>query len=141
MRNPRWLPIVVIVGMIWALVVLVAAAITEPTPENITYLIAIPGSGLYTLILYLLRPLWLPAASKHPLRSAIIIGSLNAAIIEILFWAVERATGAHGIAASEDLLLDLVITMPWYIGMVVLFVGGQNRQRFPTAKLLLLAGL
>lgn len=140
-KSPLWLRIVVIVGMLWGALLLFASTWNEPTPNNITLLVSILGSGLYTLILYGLRPLWLPAAARRPLRSAIIIGSFNAAAIETLFWAVERATGAQGIAASPDLLIDLMVTMPWYVGMVVLFVGAQNRQRFPAAVLLLLAGL
>ncbi len=140
-KSPRGLRILVIVGIIWAVIVLFASAGSEPTANNVCYLISIIGSGLYTLILYLLRPIWLPAAQKKPLRSAILIGVFNAAVAEVLFWAVQTTTGAHGIAASDNLWLDLIITMPWYTGMVILFVGAQNRQHFSTATVLLLGGL
>src|SRR5579871_38315 len=140
-KSPRGLRILVIVGLIWATIVLFASAKSEPTANNVCYLISILGSGLYTLILYLLRPIWLPAAQRKPLRSAIIIGVFNAAVAEVLFWAVQMRTGAHGIAASDNIWLDLIITMPWYTGMVILFVGAQNRQRFSPATVLLLGGL
>jgi hypothetical protein len=140
-KSPRWLKILVIVGIIWALFMLVAAALSERTPENITYLLSIAGSGLYTLILYWTRPFWLPRLANHPLRNAMILGSFNAAFIEALFLWIQNSLGAHGIAAADDLWLDLILTMPWYIGMVIIFVIVQNRQRFSTATVLLLGGL
>jgi hypothetical protein len=75
------------------------------------------------------------------LRHAVLLGIANAAVIETLFWATERLMGATGVAASENLLMDLVITMPWYIGMVMIFARVQNRRRFPAAVVLLLGAL
>ena len=140
-KSPRGLKIGVTVGILWALIVLVVVALSEPTPENITYLLSISLSGLYTLLLYWTRPLWLPRLANHPLRNAMILGSFNAALIEALFLLIQNALGAHGIAAADNLWLDLVLTMPWYIGMVIIFVIIQHRQRFSTVTVLLLGGL
>lgn len=97
---PRWL---VIFGLILGLLMLMAAAISEPTAENLTSLLAIPGSGLYTLALYLTRRWWLPLLARHPLRNAMLLGIANAAVIETLFWLAERLMGATGVAASDNL--------------------------------------
>jgi len=140
-KSPRGLRILVIVGIVWALIMLVARERSDKTPEAMTYLLSITGSGLYTLILYWTRPLWLPRLANHPLRNAMILGSFNAAFIEALFLWIQNSLGAHGIAAADNLWLDLILTMPWYIGMVIIFVIIQNRQRFSPATVLLLGGL
>jgi hypothetical protein len=75
------------------------------------------------------------------MHNAALLGIANAVVVETLFWIAERLMGATGIAASDNLLLDLVITMPWYIGMVMIFVRVQNRRRFPAAVILLLGAL
>jgi hypothetical protein len=55
--------------------------------------------------------------------------------------ALQTLFGAQGIAAHSNLLLDWLLTMPWYIGMVILFVRAQASFRFPAAIVLLLGGL
>ena len=140
-KSGRGLRILVIVGIVWALIVLVASEVSNKTPETLTYLLSIAGSGLYTLILYRTRSRWLPRLAGHPLRNAMLLGIFNAAAIEALFLWIQNSLGAHGIAAADNLWLDLILTMPWYIGMVIIFVIIQNRQRFSTATILLLGGL
>lgn len=139
--SSPWPRRLVIFGLVLGPVMLIAATISEPTAENLTFLLAIPGSGLYTLVLYLMRRWWLPLLARRPLRNAMLFGIANAAVIETLFWAAERLMGAKGVAASDNLLLDLVMTMPWYIGMVIIFVRVQNRRRFPAAVVLLLGAV
>jgi hypothetical protein len=137
-RWPRWL---LIAGIAWGQFVLIAGTIQDPTPENRTLFWSIEVAGLYTLLLYATRRLWLPSLARKPLLSAALLGIFNALVIEAEFWAFERLFGASGVAASANLLLDWVLTMPWYIGMVLLFVRGQNRSRFGTGSVLFLAGL
>lgn len=136
-----WPRRLVIFGLILGPLMLIAAAISEPTAENLTFLLAIPGSGLYTLALYLTRRWWLPLLARRPLRNAMLLGIANAVVIETLFWLAERLMGATGVAASDNLLMDLVITMPWYMGMMIIFVRVQGRRRFPPAVVLLLGAL
>lgn len=133
--------IVLAFGLFFGPLILILSTISSPTPRNITLLCSILSSGLFSLILYLLRGFWLPKLSCHPPRNAILFGSLNAAIVEIIFWTWERLLGASGVAASSNLALDLIITMPWYIGMVAIFVWAQDRRRFSNAVVLLLGGL
>ena len=132
---------VVLIGSIWGMIVLLLAALLEPTPENFTLAASILLSGFYTWLLYLTRRIWLPKLSKTPIRNAILLGSINAVIIETLFLIVEKIFGATGVAAHPNLLMDLVMTMPWYIGMVWIFVQVQKTERFSPAAVLLFGAI
>lgn len=128
-------------GIPWAVITLTAATAADPTPENLTLFTAILTSGLYTLLLGSSRRLWRPWLAGKPLRNAALLGILNAAIIETLFLAVERAFGAKGVAAHPNLVVDLLLTMPWYTLMVITFVRVQDRQRFSASTVLLLGAV
>jgi hypothetical protein len=125
-------------GIAWALITLTFATLSEPTAENLTLFFAITGSGLYTLALWFTRPLWLPRFDGNPLRNAMLLGIFNAALIETLFLVMEKIFGAEGVAAHPNLLVDLLLTMPWYTAMVIMFVRVQTRRRFSTPTVLLL---
>lgn len=139
--SSRWLRWVVVAGLLWGEALLLLTAIDAPTSNNVAYLFSISGSGLYTLTLYALRRRWLPLLTAHPLRNAALLGMVNAAYVEALFLAIQNALGAQGIAAASDLLLDWLITMPWYVGMVIIFVRVQARWRFSAAVVLLLGAI
>lgn len=131
----------VLVGILWGLAASFIALILEPTPENLTLAFSITLSGLYTGLLFLGRKYWIKGVSKKPIRNAILLGSLNAAVIETLFLILEKVFGASDVAAHPNLLIDLLITMPWYIGMVWIFVKVQEKERFPLAAVLLLGAV
>ena len=132
---------IVLWGSLWGLAVLIFSVAMDPTPENFTLAVSILLSGLYTWLLFLTRDLWIQNLARKPVQNAIILGSLNAAVIEILFLVVEKAFGATGVAAHPNLLIDLLITMPWYISMVWIFVRIQRRERFPLPVVLLLGAV
>jgi hypothetical protein len=140
-KFANWTLFLVLAGMVWGQIVLAAGTRRASTPNHLTTFCAIETAGLYTLALFLTRRWWLPRLAHHPALSAPVLGVFNAGLIEAEFWAYERLFGGSGISASPNLLLDWLFTMPWYIGMVFLFVRGQKRSRFPTVVLLLLAGL
>jgi hypothetical protein len=140
-RNPRWLKIIVIIGSTWGLIVLVFATFAEPTLENLTLFFSITGSGLYTYILYRKRDRWKLHLADHPLRNAILLGIFNALAIETLFLVIEKIFGASGVAAHPNLLIDLAITMPWYIGMVYFFCRIQERYQYSDAAVLLIGAV
>lgn len=125
-------------GCLWGLTVLILAIALDPTPENYTLGVSILLSGLYTWLLYLTRDLWIKGLVQQPVRNAILAGSLNAAVIETLFLVVEKAFGASGVAAHPNLVVDLLITMPWYIGVVWIFVRVQREEQFSAGVVLLL---
>jgi len=126
---------------LWGMAVLIFAVLLEPTPENFTLAVSIILSGVYTLLLYLTRFLWLKGFSKSPFLNAVLLGSFNAAFIETLFFIVEKAFGASGVAAHPNLLIDLLLTMPWYIGMVWIFARVQKTEQFSPAAVLLLGAV
>ena len=137
----RWWPWLAGLGAGGGLLLTVAAALSEPTPENLTLMASIWSAGLYTLALRLTRPWWLPRLARQPLRNAVLLGAFNAAVIETTFLLLEKLFGAEGVAAHPNLLLDLLMTMPWYIVMCLSFVKIQARRRFSTATVLFLGGI
>ncbi len=50
---------------------------------------------------------------------------------------MQTALGADGVAAHPNLFMDWLITMPWYAGMVWIFVRVQHRERYSAAAVLL----
>ena len=141
MKKYSLLTKIVFFGTLWGFAVLVLSVVMEPTPENFTLIVAIFLSGVYTWLLYLSKEIWLPGLSKSPIINAVILGSLNAAVIETLFLFVEKAFGAEGVSAHPNLFFDLLMTMPWYIGMVWIFVKVQKREQFSPAAVLLFGAL
>lgn len=140
-RAPRWLKIFLILGLVWGQLVLLGGTIAEPTRENLSILFSIETSGLYTVLLYFNKDRWMPWFSGSKLRGAILVGILNAAIIEFIFWLFEKLFGAEGIAAHPNLLADLALTMPWYIGMVIIFARLQESHQYPDTAVLLMGGV
>ncbi len=137
-----WPRRIVWIGLVWAVVLIVLSGAQEgASPEDRTLAISIALSGVYTLLLKWSRPWWLPRLASRPLRNAMILGSVNAAVIETLFLVVEKIMGAEGVAAHPNLIMDLLLTMPWYIGMVIIFVRVQHGRRFAPAVVLMLGGL
>lgn len=74
-------------------------------------------------------------------RRFILLGALGAAWAETLFWAAEKLTGAVGVAASPNLLLDLLVTMPWYVAMVAILWHAHRRFRYHWTTVALLGGI
>jgi len=132
---------IVIGGTLWGGGILIFAVILEPTPENFTLAVSILLSGAYTWILFLTRKIWLKGLSKTPVINAVLLGTINAMVVETLFLLVEKAFGASGVAAHPNLLIDLLMTMPWYIGMVWIFVRVQKKEQFSWSAVLLLGAV
>ncbi|MFZ6029229.1 MAG: hypothetical protein ACOYYS_16070 [Chloroflexota bacterium] len=140
-RPRKWWPWIVGFGTAWGLILALLAPITDPTPENYTLAVSVWFAGLYTLGLYATRRRWLPQFAGNPLRNAVILGAFNAAVIETEFLVFEKIFGAEGVAAHPNLLVDLIMTMPWYTLMVLTFVKVQHRWRFSAATVLFLGGV
>jgi hypothetical protein len=137
----KWWPWLVGLGTVWGLIVMVIIAITEPTNENIALAVSIWFAGAYTLAQRITRRFWLPLCSRKPMRAAIILGVVNAALIETEFLIFGHIFDAVSIAAHPNLIMDLLMTMPWYILMVITFAQVQKRWRFRMATVLFLGGI
>ena len=140
-RSRRLANLIVAPGTLWGVLVITVAAVAEPTPENLALLISIAASGLYTLGLFITRPIWLRLLARRPLFNAALLGIFNAAVVETIFLVCEHLLGAEGIAAHPNLLIDWALTMPWYVLMVITFVRVQRRRRFAPTVVLLLGAL
>jgi hypothetical protein len=136
-RSPRWLRWLIIAGIAWALAALGISLASDRSPRNLTLVISIAASGAYTLLLFATRRAWLPWLARRPVAGATALGIFNAALIEALFLAVQTVLGAEGVAAHKTLLGDWLLTMPWYAGMVWIFVRVQRRERYSAAAVLL----
>lgn len=77
-----------------------------------------------------------PARAKF-----IMIGGLGAAWVEYVFWQFERMFGITGVAASTNLAVDLLVTMPWYLLMIALFWRVQTRIGLGFAEIFVLGGI
>jgi hypothetical protein len=134
-------PWLVGIGIVWGIIILRLTTSADPTPHNRAMADSILLSGMLTLAWVLTDRFWLPLCRRAPMSFAILVGILNAAIVEIIFLVVGSQLGAPEIAASPNIFLDLVITLPWYIGMVWLFARAHSRARFPFWAVLVLGGL
>ena len=76
-----------------------------------------------------------------PRTKFIIIGSLGAAWAEYVFWQFEKAFGITGVAASPNLGIDWLVTMPWYCMMVALLWRAQTAHRYTVMELFVLGGV
>ncbi len=141
MNRLKWLGRLLVVGILWSLFLLASTISQKDNPRDMAIFATVVGSGLYTLVLYLTRRAWLPRLAVRPVRNAILLGIFNAAVVEALSVAMQNVFRAPGFAAGSTLLLDWLVTMPWYSGMVVIFVRVQNRRRFPLVAVLALGGL
>ena len=76
-----------------------------------------------------------------PRKEFVFVGSLGAVWAECVFWFFEKWFGAGGVAASPHLVLDLVITMPWYVIMLFLLYKVETVYHYTFTEILLLGGL
>ncbi len=139
--HSRLSNILIALAILWGMFILFLGNVTEPSPENLTVLLSTLICGAYTLGLRVTRRFWLPRLSRRPLRNAVYLGVVNAAFVETVFVLIEKMTSAQGVAAHPNLLLDLLLTMPWYTAMTWTFVGVQHRRRFDPAVVLLLGAV
>jgi hypothetical protein len=138
---PTWWPWLIGLGAAWGLLLTGLTAIADPTPENLTLAASIWSAAGYTLGLRATRRWWLPWLVKRPVRNAILLSIFNAGVIETEFLLFEKLFGAAGIAAHPNLIVDLLMTLPWYSLMALTFFRVHDRWRFSTATLLCLGGV
>ena len=100
-------------------------------------------SGLSTLLFWIFRK---PVSSVvsglriSPKRKFVLIGSIGAVWVEFEFWVLEKVFGVS-LAASPDLFLDLLVTMPWYILMVFLLWKVETKYSYSLFAILIYGGI
>ncbi len=132
-----------IIFIIWFLFILNIWLFQSRYQEFLTA-IAIIISGCSTLLFWLFRNKIKELLNKwdiSPKAKFILIGSLCAIYIETVFWVVEKIAGFEGLAAHPNLLIDLLITMPWYVAMITLLWKVETKQKYSYLEILILGGI
>jgi hypothetical protein len=141
-KHARWKYIPAVLMLALAGAAQVFALLQEPEAQAVA--LGYFACGATVLVAWLgrgaLRWFGRPGTRGAGLRF-ILLGSLGAAWVEFAFWAVEKLTGAVGVAASPDLLLDLLVTMPWYVAMVTVLWFVYRRFHYHWTTVALLGGL
>ena len=105
----------------------------------ISYFICLFAAGAFLLVT---RRRKQPAKQHKNIAFRFIIsGSIGAALVEILFWAVEIMVGSNGVAAHPNIFIDLAVLMPWYISMITIFWFVNKKCGFSWQTTMLLGGI
>lgn len=136
-----------LIGLILAEFCAVAVLMVFQEPEAVTIAVSAFVCGLTTLAIgvgallarHYWKPLQLHGCLSGPLF--VIVGSLGATWVETVYWAFEKVFGAQGVAAHPNLIIDLLVTMPWYISMVAVLWFMQRRFRYHWTTVALLGAL
>ena len=113
-------------------------------PNEVTVAVSIFVCAATTLAFWLCRKAIAGRVERwrmKPWKKFVLIGGVGALWVEFLFWFFEKVFGAHGVAASPNLLIDYVATMPWYILMVLLLWKVQTRYSYSMREVLILGGI
>lgn len=138
MRPLGW---IAMLGVAWGQSSLLIGTLSSPAPATVGQAIAIEASGLLAVAYVLTFKAWAPRLLGHPRRNALLLGVANAVIVQLVFVACQAAVGTEGVAVHPNPFLDLAITMPWFAGVVWLFLRAHHRWRFSVPAVLLLGGL
>ena len=130
----------IIAGMVWGFIALIVGFIQAPYSSNMAVVEAYLASAFFTLLLYLTRRWWLDVLAGKGILAAILAGIFCALVVETVSWGTQMMAGASANVTSTNYLLNLLISMPWYIGLVIIYVRVQERRRFSVPLLLLLGG-
>ncbi len=142
-RRSKKLIVFYILFIIWLLFVLNLWLFQSGIQEVLTA-IAIIISGFSTLLFWVFRNKFKKLINKwdsSPKTKFILIGSVCAIYIETVFWVVEKIAGFEGLAAHPNLLIDLLITMPWYVAMIWLLWKVETKRKYTYLEILILGGI
>lgn len=143
MRKPYLgLRIFVCIGMIYGITISLLGAAANTTGENIAIFFAIVLLGMDTLILYFTRRLWVPPLiNEHTLRNTGWIAFANAVFVKTIILFLEQMLHSNTATTGLPAILNLLITLPWYAGLIYLFIQIQQKNHYHWTVVLLLAGL
>ena len=131
----------VIAGITWGFAALIAGFLQAPYSSNLAVVESYLASAFFTLILFLSRRWWLEILAGKGILAAALAGIFCALVVESLAWGTQMMAGAGANVTSTNYLINLLISMPWYIGLVVIYTRVQDRRRVSVPLLLLLGGL
>jgi hypothetical protein len=140
-KGLRPLAWITLLGVAWGQSSLLIGTLSSPAPATVGQAVAIEVSGLLTVVYVLSFRAWAPRLVGRARRNAVLLGVANAAIVQLIFVSCQAAVGAEGVAVHPNPFLALVVTMPWFAGVVWLFLRAHHRWRFSVPAVLLLGGL
>ena len=130
-----WLILIILLCIFW---------IFSGKPNEVTVAVSTLVCGSSTVAFWIYRK-DLAARVENwqmkPWKKFVLIGSAGALWVEFIFWFFEKVFGAVGVAASPNLLMDYVGTMPWYVLMLLLLWKVQNRYGYSVREMLILGGV
>ena len=130
-----WLSLMIIISISWVIL---------GDVNNITVAISTLACGISTIIFWIYRKTLTQMVKKwniKPSKKFILIGSLCALLAEFIFWFFEKLFNANGVAANPNLLIDYIVTMPWYILMIFLLWKVQNKYHYSLKEMILFGGI
>lgn len=130
--------------LIYAIVLSPVALYSSRTPENLTQFAAV-STCVGTLFVGLwrrkgLQRIW-STLKWSPSKKLFLAGGLGAAYVETEYEAWQHVIGANGVAASPNLAIDLLVTMPWYLLMVGFLTVALKHTKPTLFQLLLMGGV
>ncbi|NMC47201.1 MAG: hypothetical protein GYA52_10295 [Chloroflexi bacterium] len=136
------LRILVFIGIIYGIIISLLGAAANATGENIAIFFALILCGGYTLALYFTRRLWIPPLTReHAWRNAGWIAFANAVLVKAAILFLEQILQSSTATTGLPALLNLLLTLPWYAGLIYFFIQIQQKNHYHWAVVLLLAGL
>lgn len=116
----------------------------QRTPGNLTQFAAV-SICVATLFVGLrsrggIQRLWSKLNWSAP-KKLLFAGGLGAVYVETEYEVWQHVFGANGVAASPNLAIDLLVTMPWYLMMVGFLAIALKHRRATLFELLLLGGI
>ena len=139
---PRRLYVLLIA--LYAVILTPVALYSSRTPENLTQFAAV-STCVFTLFVGLWRAnsikrVW-SRLDWSASKKLFLAGGLGAVYVESEYEVWQHVLGAHGVAASPNLLIDLIETMPWYLLMVGFLTVALKHRRATLFQLLVLGGV
>jgi len=130
----------------WSVIVsiIVIAWLVGDNINDRTVAVSMMACGLTTLVFWFYKDRLAPRGKRwkaSPRTKFVLIGCLGAVYVETIFWAFEKVFGAVGVAASPNLALDLLVTMPWYVVMIILLWKVETTYRYSMTEIVLLGGI
>ena len=131
----------VFLGILYGIAISFFGASANVTGENIAILFAIAFSGSYTLLLYFTHRHWLPQLPEtHIPRNAAWIAFANAVLVRTVILLFSQILRDSTASAGSHPSINLLLTLPWYIGLIYFFIRIQQKNRYHWTVVLLLAG-
>jgi len=129
---------------IYAVILTPVALDYSATPENLTQFAAV-STCVVTLFVGVWRKdqvqkIW-SRLDWSASKKLFLAGGLGAVYVEAEYEVWQHVFGANGVAASPNLLVDLVETMPWYLLMVGFLTVALRHRRATLFQLLILGGI